>query len=99
MASSLATHQFAGVSAQFKCVRARRRRGDIRDNPLPDGERRDASDFPSGGSDRNARRATSRSIAPRARFPGRMADDAHPSFPQVRRRAQERQGCTQRPGA
>ena len=34
MASSLATHQFAGVSAQFKCVRARRRRGDFRDNPL-----------------------------------------------------------------
>ena len=35
MASSLATHQFAGVNAQFKCVRARRRRGEFRDHSLP----------------------------------------------------------------
>ena len=35
MASSLATHQFAGVNAQFKCVRARRRRGDFPGPSLP----------------------------------------------------------------
>ena len=78
MASSLATHQFAGVSAQFKCVRARRRRGDIRDgsgSPLESGATR--AIFPSGGSER-APRDLAQHRSPRARFPGRMADDPIP---------------------
>ena len=67
MASSLATHQFAGVSAQFKCVRARRRRGDIRDNPLPMAAATRAIFL---RRVRPERAPGSRSIAPRARFPG-----------------------------
>ena len=66
MASSLATHQFAGVSAQFKCARARRRRGDIRDNPLPlESAATRAIFLPEGPT--GTRAARPRAASPRAR--------------------------------
>lgn len=66
MASSLATHQFAGVNAQFKCVRARRRRGDFRENSLPSESAATRATFlPEGPT--GTRAARPRAASPRAR--------------------------------
>ena len=66
MASSLATHQFAGVNAQFKCVRARRRRGDFRDHSLPlESAATRAIFLPEGPT--GTRAARPRAASPRAR--------------------------------
>ena len=66
MASSLATHQFAGVNAQFKCVRARRRRGEFRDHSLPaESAATRATFLPEGLT--GTRAARPRAASPRAR--------------------------------